>query len=316
MKNSTVNTRLIVSASILMLCNPIAGASWRDSFSRENMTNIIWSKYGAIGGTLVALAIAGGVWAKWGKNIWNAISTPSSQNVLPPFERPKTLKTIDQLDRIYATQWPNLKKFHTFIESLIGIPQNILSTEEHNKMAWIELVAIPLGTSNIDELLKISNEYNFAWQFCYVLFKEYEIINALIKSPSQSAKLAPALALIKSLIPSFTADLVKKIEQEASHTGTIERCVTLLDILYAVERWPENFYTIIKKRLPNFEIQTKDTLIKQLEGKNLEVNTVLLIEKSIIQDQDTTLFINEHNRAVILSILDRLIALTKPEVIL
>ena len=294
----------------MLAYQPMAQADWRDWITRENMTNMIWSKYGALGGTFVIMAMAAGL---WGKSIWNAIRTPSNQNVDPWFQESPTVTTVKQLDTIYAEQkiWPNLKNFHTFIESIVGLPYR---ETESPQLAWIELVRIPADTHNVNKLLNTSNKNNFAWQFCYVLFKEHEIINALIKLDPQSKILTEVPKLIQTLIPPFTEDLVKKIEHDASSNGTIKQCVTLLNILYAIQRWPKNFYTTIRQQALSSgisSIQNQNDLLQLLANKNPKVHASLIVEKNTIST--AAQFINQADKAVILSILDQLIKLTKPE---
>ena len=315
MKNNTKNKYFIVGASILMMCQPMTGASWRDSFSRENMTNIIWSKYGAIGGTLVALAIVGGVWAKWGKSIWQSaqgqpLYTQLSQNQITTIiEQGNTSQRVAALDQIYAkARWSKIPNFHTFIIKLwTGDNQAIDKTTLANNLS--------MGTYK-DPLL------------CYILAKESTVIQELAKQYpilTQASQLLFGIVLQAkckdhALPVASEEQSIAKYENAIINTGNIKELVGVLDILYAIQRWSgtNNFHTLILNKIsknnapPSQPYITKDQLFALLTSKNEATHQALIQEQTLISSRGME-FVNELDRQVIIRILKRLIDLTKPD---
>ena len=316
MKNNTVSRYLMVSASILMLAyQPMAQADWRDWITRKNMTNMIWSKYGALGGTFVIMAMAAGL---WGKSIWNAIRTPSNQNVQPQVQRSPIVATVEQLveqlDTIYVNQWPNLKNFHTFIISLL---------DDANVKAKDQLIQL---INTINPTPQTTELRSAAKNLCHILVIEHNALNDLIhrkkfrvssELSEENKKITEASNLIKTLIPSSVVELATKYQTELATSGTIEQCINALDILYTLERENKTFYNVMRTGIQSQKgigtglkgkqkINSKNDLIQLFTVKNRAAYDYLETESEYITKHQIT------NTTLISSILNRLIKLTKP----
>jgi|GEM_PF-2892772 len=317
MKDNTKSKYFIMGASILMLCNPMAQADWRDyvssikmPFTRQDMTNMIWSKYGAIGGTFVIMAMAAGLWVKSGRSLFGFGSQQgvmfTNEQIKEAIAKVDTAVITTMLDQIYAEQrWPNIANFHSFIISLLNRP------EINNQEKLVSLIQETFKTTTVDQAP------DNVVRLCYILLKEGEILRLLADEQlRQIPNLNEASALLTALTPKIASSIANSIDKELTSDANAETCINALDILYAIERLPQNFSTAISQKLEKTKLGKikKDDLINLVKLKDENslklLNDTLAVEKNTIK---SVKFTDKANHELIERILNRLIEQTKSE---
>jgi len=291
----------------MLAYQPMAQADWRDWITRENMTNMIWSKYGAIGGTFVIMAMAAGLWIRSGKSIFGSNEVVQARQQVEPIDPKDAQGIMTELEKLYNKFLPRTGGFSNFVITLLNTP------EVQDSKQLIELFKNTLNIKNIN-----TEELSEPAQWlCYILSKEYNFLERLPQAgpPYYMSRREPLLLAL--LTPKFAKDIAAQIDKSLTTDEDVDvaGCIDALDILFSIERLEDTFFMIVSNKLMEVQIiiKSQDALIELFSSeKSADVKKLHDILQAGQKEIQRLTFNDQNNKVLIAKILNRLIELTKP----